>query len=106
MEIRQDQAVKHVTGAVERNEILIWNEELLMYVRLTAMLVNQLMELGFVSAGNNLSTVSLLVLENGSGSPHESSCIGYVDIVLGTLLAMCANDEGMFRRTIRYVWYL
>lgn len=46
VEIRQDQAVKHVTGAVERNEILIWNEELLI-------------------AGNNLSTISLLVLENG-----------------------------------------
>ena len=56
MEIRQDQAVKHVTGAVERNEILIWNEELLMYVRLIAMLVNQLMELGFV-AGERIEVI-------------------------------------------------
>jgi len=52
---------------------------------------------GFNSVGNNLETISLSIMEKITGPLAQWSSIGRIDIVLGALLARCANNKCMFK---------
>jgi hypothetical protein len=56
----------------------------------------------FGSVGSRSSTISLSILKNDAETIAEESYISRVDVVLGTLLAKCADNDGTFD-TYQYI---
>ena len=49
--------------------------------------------IGIYSTGNDSSIISLSIVQNSPGTTNQRSCIGLLNIELGTLLVRCANDK-------------
>ena len=56
--------------------------------------------MGFDSIGNSLSTISLLLVQKISQPTIRASCLGRIDVILGTLLGTCADNECKLKTSI------
>jgi hypothetical protein len=57
---------------------------------------NLLMKQGLDSLGSGSSTISLSIVQRNSATITYHLRVGYIEVLLGTLLAKCADNEGMF----------
>ena len=97
----------HATHPVKQRKTMSWNKEFLVYVSVWYFIIaNQRADkLGFDSVGNNSSTISLVLVENASKYGPQGPYIACVNIVIGTMLALCADSECMLEiyNLLRYL---
>ena len=57
---------------------------------------NFLVKQSFDSIGSKSSTISLSIVQRNSTTISHHSCVGYIGVGVGTLLAKCADNERTF----------